>query len=134
MNAESPDAGTFFRIDEMKVPLFQCANMFMPLVTYFMKMLFFADIFNVSTDQVAVIDPNTLALRYKPIKEDEKAKFLSSDGIRDIVKLFRDEDFRTLPVCVNTDDDEFYYLDVDYDIPYYDITTDTNYALRDFVG
>lgn len=115
MNAESPDAGTFFRIDEMKVPLFQCANMFMPLVTYFMKMLFFADIFNVSTDQVAVIDPNTLALRYKPIKEDEKAKFLSSDGIRDIVKLFRDEEFRTLPVCVNTDDNEFYYLYLVYD-------------------
>ena len=115
MNAESPYAGTFFCIDEMKVPLFQCANMFMPLVTYYVKMLFFADVFNVSSDQVAVIDPKTLALRYKPIKEDEKAKFLSSDGVRDIVKLFRDEDFRNNYVTVYTEDNEEYWLYLVYD-------------------
>lgn len=115
MNSLTPTDPKFFKIDELKIPLFQCANMFMPLVVYNIKQLFFNDVFNMSSDQVPVIAPENYQLRYQAITEEEKTKFLSSEGIRNLIKLFRDEEFRKTPVTVYNEDDEPYYLYLVYD-------------------
>lgn len=115
MNAWSPTDPQFFKIDEIKVPLFQCCHMYMGVVIYYIKQLFFNDVFNMSSDQVAVIDPDTYQLRYQPITEDEKSKFLSSEGVRHIIALFRDEEFQMKPVVVYNDEDVSFYLYLVYD-------------------
>ena len=80
-----------------------------------MKTLFFNDIFSLSSDKVALIDPESLNLVYQPITEDEKAKFLSSEGIEKITNLFRDEEFRFTPCIVYNEEDKPFYAFMVYD-------------------
>ena len=115
MSASSPDDPQYLAMDEIKIPLFQCAKMLMPVVIYWMKTLFFNDIFSLSSDKVALIDPESLNLVYQPITEDEKAKFLSSEGIEKITNLFRDEEFRFTPCIVYNEEDKPFYAFMVYD-------------------
>lgn len=115
MAASSPDDPQYLAMDEIKIPLFQGAKMMMPIVIYWMKTLFFNDIFSLNADNVALIDPNTLNLVYQPITEDEKAKFLSSEGIEKITNLFRDEEFRFTPCIVYNEKEQPFYAFMVYD-------------------
>lgn len=114
LSSKSPEDPTQLKVNEVGVPLFQCLKMAMPLIVYHAKEHFLNAIFSSSSDQVALIDPATYNLTYQPISEDEKAKFVSSDGIEKIVNLFRDRDFRFRPVtCLSND--KKYYLYLVYD-------------------
>ncbi len=115
MAALSPDDPQYLKCDEIKIPLFQLCKMYTPLIIYNIKMLFFNDVFNMSADQVALIDPKTKNLVYQPIDEDEKSKFLSSDGIEKIIDLFRDKEYRFMPVTVYNQDEEPFYMYMVYD-------------------
>ena len=116
LNSKSPDDPTQLKIDEVGAPLFQCLKMAMPLIVYRVKQIFFNSIFNASADQVALIDPKTYGLVYQSITEDEKNKFISSEGIEKLVNLFRDREFRYKPLICKSDDKIFYlYLVYDLD-------------------
>ena len=115
LSAGSPDSGQQLKVDELGFPLFQCLKAAMPLVIYNAKEHFFNLIFNPSSDQVALIDPNTFDLVYKSITEDEKTRFISSEGIEKLVNLFKDREFRFRPMTCKTDDDKYYYLFLVYD-------------------
>ena len=115
LNSKSPDDPTQLKIDEVGVPLFQGLKMAMPLVVYRTKQIFFGSIFNSSSDQVALIDPKTYNLVYVPITEDEKNKFISSEGVEKLVNLFRDREFRYRPLICKSDEKK-YYLYLVYDM------------------
>ena len=115
LDASSPTANNQLKCDELGIPLFQGAKASIPLVVYHAKTSFFNNIFSPSNDQVALVDPKTFDLVYKPITEDEKNKFISSDGIERIVNLFRDREFRFKPVICKTEDNKYYYLFLVYD-------------------
>jgi hypothetical protein len=115
LNSKSPDDPTQLKIDEVGVPLFQGLKMAMPLVVYRAKQIFFGSIFNASADQVALIDPKSYNLVYVPITEDEKNRFISSEGVEKLVNLFRDREFRYKPLICKSDE-KFYYLYLVYDI------------------
>ena len=115
LNSKSPSDPTQLKIDEVGVPLFQGLKMAMPLIVYRTKQIFFSNIFSQSSDQVALIDPKTYNLVYKPITEDEKNKFISSEGIEKLVNLFRDREFRYKPLICKSNE-EIYYICAVYDI------------------
>lgn len=113
---DSPDDPQFIKIDEVKLPIFQATKMCMPLMVYNLRELFFNEIFSQAADQASLIDPKTLALQYHPITEDEKQRFLSSEGIEKLTNLFRDPEFRTQPVVAYDDKDNVYFLYMVYDL------------------
>lgn len=115
MAATSPDDPQYLKMDEIKIPLFQACKMYTPLVIYNIRMLFLNEVFNITSDQVALIDPETNNLVYQPIDEDEKSKFLSSEGIEKMIDLFRDPEFRFTPVVVYNEEGKGYYLYMVYD-------------------
>lgn len=116
LSATSPTSADYLKVDEVGVPLFQASKMFMPLMVYSMKTYFFNEIFSTSADNVAVINQKTLGLEYVPVTENEKNKFLSSEGIEKIVNLFRDKSNRHRPVQVYSEDnDSYYYFSLMYD-------------------
>lgn len=115
MAAMSPDSPEYLKIDEVGVPVFQAAKMYMPLTTYALKTYFLNETFSMSADNVALVNKKTLKLEYVPVSEEEKNRFLSSDGIEKIVNLFRDKATRNLPITVYGEDDIAYYLYLIYD-------------------
>lgn len=115
MSASSPEDPQYLKMDEIKISLFQVCKMFTPLIVYNMKMLFLNEVFSITADQIAVIDPATNNLVYQPVDEDEKSRFLSSEGIEKIIDLFRDPEFRFTPVMVYNEQGHGYYLYMIYD-------------------
>ena len=115
MAALSPDDPQYLKMDEIKIPLFQACKMYTPLIIYNIRMLFLNEVFNITSDQVALIDPETNNLVYQPIDEDEKSRFLSSEGIEKMIDLFRDPEFRFTPVVVYNEEGKGYYLYMVYD-------------------
>jgi hypothetical protein len=97
-------------MDEVKIPLFEASKMYQPLVIYNLKQLFFSDVFSQFSDKVSVIDPKNNALVYQPITEDEKNKFITSEGIEKIISLFRDREFRFKPVTVMSEEEKPFWL------------------------
>lgn len=115
MAALSPDDPQYLKMDEIKIPLFQLCKMYTPLIIYNIRMLFLNEVFHITSDQVALIDPETNNLVYQPIDEDEKSRFLSSEGIEKMIDLFRDPEFRFTPVVVYNEEGKGYYLYMVYD-------------------
>lgn len=115
MSASSPDDPQYLKLDEIKLPVFQAAKMYMPLVVYNMRELFLNEVFSQSSDQVSLIDVKTYALQYQPVSEEEKQHFLSPDGIEKIVNLYKDREFRGNPVMIYNEDNVPFYLFMVYD-------------------
>lgn len=116
MAAVSPNSPQFLKSDEVKLPLFQAAKMYLPLCIYNMKLMFFGDVFSQSSDQVSLIDKKTFKMLYQPVDEEEKNKFLSTEGLEKIIDLYRDREFRFKPVEVYNDDGEAFYIYMVYDL------------------
>ncbi len=100
MEAASPDSPQYHKVDETKIPLFQCAKGFSSLVIYNMKHNFYSPVLDISSDQVPLINPDTLKLEYVPIDESEKDKLLGTEGMMKFIDLFQDGTFRFKPVTV----------------------------------
>jgi len=115
MAALSPDDPQYHKVDETKVPLYQAAKALQPLVIYNIKQFFYAGIINQSSDQIALIDPDTFVLSYQTISEDAKDRMLSSEGIGEFIEEFHDADVRFQPVTVKAADNKDYYLLLVYD-------------------
>ena len=115
MAAMSPSSPQFHDLFETKVPLFQAAKAFQPLVVFNLKEQFFNNIFNISSNNVSLIDWNTGELVYKEITEAEKNRFMLSDEIVDIINLYRNNKIRFKPVRAQDIDGKFYKLYMMYD-------------------
>lgn len=115
ISGTNPNDSQFFKEDETKVPLYQAAKAFQPLVVYNLKMLFSNGLFSQSSDQVAVIDPSNYHLVYQSISEDEKNKFLSSDGLSKMIDLYFDREFRFKPVTILNEKGQRFYHTLVYD-------------------
>lgn len=115
MSGARPNDPKFMKCDEVKLPLFEAAKMYQPLVIYQLKQLFINDVFSLFADKVSLIDPKTYDLIYQPISEEEKNKFLTSEGLEKILSLFRDKEFRFNYVTVLNENEEPFYLYMIYD-------------------
>lgn len=115
MAAKSPNDPAYLKVDEIKIPLFQCAKMFQPLVIYHLKMTFFGDVFTQSADQVGLIDTKTLNIVYQPVDEDVKTAFISSEGIEKLITRYRDREMRYDPVLIYNENNKPFYLYLVYD-------------------
>jgi hypothetical protein len=117
MTSESSDDPEFFKIDETKIPLIQACGGGKPLVTHNMRKYFFAPIFSSSTEQVPVVNPETLTTEYIHISEDEKNKFTTSDGLSDIINLCQNNSVMWSPITiVNIENNKKYPLIMTYSI------------------
>lgn len=115
MAAMSPSSPQFHDLFETKVPLFQAAKAFQPLVVFNLKEQFFNNIFNISSNNVSLIDWNTGELVYREITEAEKNRFMLSDEIVDIINLYRNNKIRFKPVRAQDIDGKWYKLYMMYD-------------------
>ena len=115
MAAISPSSPQFHDLFETKVPLFQAAKAFQPLVVFNLKEQFFNNIFNISSNNVSLIDWNTGELVYREITEAEKNRFMLSDEIVDIINLYRNNKIRFKPVRAQDIDGKWYKLYMMYD-------------------
>lgn len=105
LESTDPSSPQYHKIDETKVPLFQCAKGFLPLVTHYIKTVFYSPIIGDTSDNVALIEPDTLKLTYVPIDPKDKDKLITSDGIMKTIDLFRDPEFRFKPVSATSTTD-----------------------------
>ena len=109
---DNPDAE--LKTDEVAIPLFQAMAMFMPLFKFRLKAQFFDQVFSESSNQVSLIDPKTYALQYVDIGIEEKAKYVASDKLEDLIGTFQDESLRHLPVTIMGADKKPYFLYLTY--------------------
>ena len=116
--AKRPDDPQVLRPDETNIGIFQTAKAFQPLVFYHLKTLFFTRIFGdeSSSYNVALINPKTLDSEYTEIDEDERLKWISSDGVNSIINRFQNLDVRDKPVKVKNVKGESYYLGLVLDL------------------
>ena len=115
MSGSNPADPKFMKCDEVKLPLFEAAKMYQPLVIYQLKQLFLNEVFHQFADSVSLIDPKTYDLTYQPLSEDEKNKFLTTEGLEKILSLFRDKEFRFNYITVKNEKEESFYLYMVYD-------------------
>jgi hypothetical protein len=115
MSGARPDDPKFMKCDEIKLPLFEAAKMYQPLVIYQLKQNFINDVFSMFADKVSLIDPKNYNLVYQPISEEEKNKFLTSEGLEKILSLFRDKEFRFNYVTIKNENEEEFYFYMVYD-------------------
>lgn len=125
MTGVSIEDPKFLKCGYSGLPLFQATKAFQPLMTFGFKMYYFSQLFAQGSNQVSVIDPKTYNLIYEEVDEATKDKFLSSNGIQDMINDFRDTQNRSRPVCLYTDEGKKYYTFLVYD------DGDTVYHLRD---
>lgn len=109
MTSNKSDDADFFKCDETKLPLIQACGSGKPLVIYQMKRLFFGPTFTASTEQIPVVDPEKKTVVYIRISEDEKNKFMTSDGLNDMINLCQNTSVMWSPVTVTSLDDKKQY-------------------------
>lgn len=115
MAAESPDSLQYHGLFESKIPLFQAAKAFQPLVIFNLKKTFFGVIFDNTSDNVGLIDPETHELKYHEIDETEKNRFTTSENLIDIINLYRNPKIRYKPVRAKDKEGKYFYLYLMYD-------------------
>lgn len=120
MEAESPDSPQFHKVTETKVPLFQAAKAAANQLVYWYKSLFYDQILNNSSDNIPLINKDTLKLEYVPIDAKDKDRLLTSDGIEKTIDRFRDPFNRFMPASARVANygskPTYYYLFMVYDI------------------
>jgi len=114
ISASNVDDAALLRSDEVLIPLFQALNMLKPLVIYNLKAEFFNHIFERDTVQAGLINPKGYNLAYITIPLDEKNKFTTSDGIGELINMFKDETIKHNPVTVLGDENKEYYMFLTY--------------------
>ena len=120
MEAESPDSPQYHKVTETKVPLFQAAKAAANQLVYWYKSLFYDQILNNSSDNIPLLNKDTLKLEYVPIDAKDKDRLLTSDGIEKTIDRFRDPFNRFMPASARVANygskPTYYYLYMVYDI------------------
>lgn len=115
MAATSADSVQFHDLFETKVPLFQAAKAFQPLVIFNLKEQFFNSIFAGSSDNIGLIDWDTNSFVYREIDESEKNRFTLTDNLIDLINHYRNFKIRYKTVRVRGADAKQYKLYLMYD-------------------
>lgn len=103
------------KCNETAVPLFQGAKAFQLLVVNKLRTLFFAPIINMESTQVAAINKTTFNLQYISVTDKEKQRYLSDDGIGDMITLFKHKEYRRNHVTIRDENLESYFLYLVYE-------------------
>jgi len=82
------------KCDESAVPLFQCAKAFQLLVVNKLRTIFFSPLMSNETSQITAINKKTFNLEYIEISEKEKQRFITDDGLGDLLNLFKNKEYR----------------------------------------
>lgn len=114
MEASSPESPQYHKLDEIKVPLYQAAKGYSPLVVYWMRTLFYGPIIQQGADNIPLIDPISFKQVYLPIDDKDKDALLTTEGINKMLDRFRDVDYRWQAVTASADGKP-YYLYLVYD-------------------
>ena len=107
-----PDSPQLLKADETQIGLFQVAKGIQPAVLYYLKTLFFDQVFPASQESatVTVVNPKTWEMDYVDVDIDTKERFTSPDGIYSIINRFRAFDYRKRPMSVKDHKGTPYYF------------------------
>lgn len=108
MDASDPDSPQYHKTDESKVPLFQAAKGGANYLVYWYKTLFYDQVVNMSSENVALINPKTLNLEYVQLDPSDKDKFTTAEGIEKTIDRFRDPFNRFKEVVIQSNDRPYY--------------------------
>ena len=114
MEAESPDSPQYHKITETRVPLFQASKAAADHLVYWFKTLFYDQVINATSENIAVINPNNYKLEYVTLDVKTKDMLTTTEGIEKTIDRFRDPFNRFKPVQI-TIDKKPYYLFLCYD-------------------
>lgn len=96
--------------DTVRVPLFLAAKQLEPRVIYSLRRVFLSHIMSSDTEQLALIDPKTLAVGYHPVNPAEKDVFLTPEGLTKFINSFKDMENRRLPVTMTSAEGKVLWL------------------------
>ena len=116
--AKTPKDPHILKPDETMVGVFQTAKAFQPLVFYYLKTIFFNEVLGDETSSynVALINAKTLESEYTELTEDERLKWVSSDGVNSLINKFRNLDIRHKPVTIKNNKGEPFYISLVLDL------------------
>ena len=112
----SPTDDIFMKHNEIVVPIYQAAKGLLPLVSFHLKTIFYNDIFSISTNKIAAIDPKTYKLEYIEISDFEVSKFTSTEATESLINSFQNIHMRNRPVTIMSKEGKPYFLHLVYDI------------------
>ena len=109
---KDPDDPQILKPNESAVGVFQAAKAFQPLVVYYLKTLFFQPIFGdeSSSYNIVLVNPKNFSNEYVTVDEDERIKWIGSDGLNDIINKFKNIDIRHKPVIIHDEKGKPFYL------------------------
>ena len=111
----SPQAPNMFHVDEVQVPLFQALKGSVPLMVHTLKTVFFDQVFSNQTNNVSLINMDTLQLEYAEVPTSTIQQFITSDGINDLINSFRNVEIQKNPISVESTEKKKYTLYLVYD-------------------
>lgn len=112
---DKPDSPNAFKIDETMVPLFQAMKSAQPLVINKLNNMFFRTVFGNQTENISVINPDTLQLEYHKFPMSTVMSYVNSDGIADFINKYRDIHDQQKDVYIEGADGKKFYLYLVYD-------------------
>lgn len=114
MAGETVEDSKFPKVDQSMVPLYQAAKMFQPKIIWAIRTLFYNQVFNEATTQIALIDKN-YKLGYHEISAALTERYFTTDSMIRLLNRYADLDFRSKPVAIKLNDNQYYYLFLVYD-------------------
>lgn len=111
----SPQAPNMFHVDEVQVPLFQALKGSVPLMVHTLKTVFFDQVFSNQTNNVSLINMDTLQLEYAEVPTSTIQQFITSDGINDLINSFRNVEIQKNPISIESTEKKKYTLYLVYD-------------------
>lgn len=111
----SPQAPNMFHVDEVQVPLFQALKGSVPLMVHTLKTVFFDQVFSNQTNNVSLINMDTLQLEYAEVPTSTIQQFITSDGINDLINSFRNVEIQKNPICIESTEKKKHTLYLVYD-------------------
>ena len=117
--ADNPDSGRVFSIEDLELPLFQAMKGATPLVIHWLGVLFFNQRFSTGTNQIYLINPETLSAEFCTVTDADMKKFSTAEGLEKIINDFRNQENQFKPVTMNVINEKGkevpYYFGLIYD-------------------
>lgn len=114
LECSDPKSPQFHKLDEVKVPLYQAAKGFAPLVTYYLKTMYYSTIIQDGADQIPLINLDNYQMEYVQISDKDRDAMLNTEGIMKTLDRFRDPEYRWRPAGA-TANGKLYALYLVYD-------------------
>ena len=114
--ASSPEDPQMLKADDVMVGVYQTIKGLQPYTKYAFRTIFGNPIFKPeSVTKIALSDPVTGNLVYTSISAETREKWMSSDGLDDLINSFRNVDLRKKPILIRDTEGKDYALSFIYD-------------------